>query len=380
MRVLFADPIGHLLGEHDREICRGLSGLGHQVVLVTNSDCPHSALDEPYELATLYGGCVGDRPAWVKGAHLAAFFPRLWAKTRTFRPDVVILYYSLNPRIDRLLLQRFRSQGLPVVLCVHDVLPLEEPGAFEASFGALYREAWRIVAFSAYSAGVLTSRMRMPTDVVRTLYFGVDRADCADPRTARQDARRAIGAESPNKVILCFGQIKKNKDLYCLLHAFKRLLESTPLARLAIVGRPQRDDIAQFPEMARDLGLGDRVHFALEHVPECEIPGLMLAADVVVTPYSDLYQSAVLPMACLFERPIVATTVGNVPEVLRDGESGYLVVPGDIAAMHAALLEVLGDEAEACRRGKNAARSVRTLFSWKSFCAGLSDVLGETNK
>ncbi len=380
MRVLFADPIGHLLGEHDREICRGLSGLGHQVVLVTNSDYPHSALDEPYELATLYGGCVGDRPAWVKGAQFAAFFPRLWAKIRTFRPDVVILYYTLNPRIDRLLLRRFRSRGIPVVLCAHDVLPLEAPGALEASFGALYQEAWRVVVFSAYSAGVLTSRMRVPADVVRTLYFGVDCADCADPRAERRDARRSVGADSSDKVILCFGQIKKNKDLHCLLYAFKRTLESTPSARLAIVGRPQRDDFAQFPALAKELGLAERVHFKSHHVPECEIAGLMLAADVVVTPYSDLYQSAVLPQACLFERPIVATTVGNVPEVLRDGESGYLVAPGDAAAMHAAFEAVFGDETEARRRGENAAISVRALFSWKSFCAGLSDVLSEAKK
>ena len=92
--VVFVDPIGHLLGSHDREICRRLAARGHQVTLVTNSDYPFSHVGEAFEVATLFGGCVGDRHVLVKGLSYLSFFPRFWAKTRRLRPAAVILYIT----------------------------------------------------------------------------------------------------------------------------------------------------------------------------------------------------------------------------------------------------------------------------------------------
>ena len=110
------------------------------------------------------------------------------------------------------------------------------------------------------------------------------------------------------------------------------------------------------------LGIGDRVVFRPEWVDKEDVHLWFAACDLVVLPYTHLFQSAVVTQACAFGRPVVATRVGNLPEVITDGETGWIVEPRDPVALSRALDEALNDPDEASRRGREACSRTRQIL------------------
>jgi glycosyltransferase involved in cell wall biosynthesis len=129
-----------------------------------------------------------------------------------------------------------------------------------------------------------------------------------------------------------------------------------------------------------DLGLGDQVHFAGAQ-PHTEMPRFHSAADLFVVPSTDhetFCIAACEAQAC--ERPVVGTTVGGIPEVVRDGATGYLVPPADSAALARMLAHVAAHPEEARQRGAQGRELVLAEFNLQANVAQLSQVLQRTNR
>jgi glycogen(starch) synthase len=155
------------------------------------------------------------------------------------------------------------------------------------------------------------------------------------PLQRQDDARASLQASGP--LLVFAGRLAPQKSLGVLLEAVARL----PQVTLVVAGDgPER---ALREQQARELGVADRVRF-LGSVPRDEVLGLFRAADASVLPSSwENYPHTVveaLAVGC----PVVATNVGGVPEVVRDGENGLLVPAGDVDALASALARVLGDD------------------------------------
>jgi glycosyltransferase involved in cell wall biosynthesis len=98
-------------------------------------------------------------------------------------------------------------------------------------------------------------------------------------------------------------------------------------------------------------------------VPQKKVGTYFAAADVVVLPYLTSSSSAVIPQAYAAGRPVVASQVGALMEMVPDGESGVLVPPGDEQALARTLIELLTDPAKANRLGI-AARQLAATYCW----------------
>ncbi len=81
----------------------------------------------------------------------------------------------------------------------------------------------------------------------------------------------------------------------------------------------------------------DKVRFDFRFIPDAEIATWFAAADVVLAPYRIEAQSGVALTAFHFARPVIATTVGGLPEIIQEGENGYLVPPDDPDALARAI-------------------------------------------
>jgi glycosyltransferase involved in cell wall biosynthesis len=143
--------------------------------------------------------------------------------------------------------------------------------------------------------------------------------------------------------LLFFGLVRRYKGLDVLLSALERL-ERTDV-HCSIVGEFWHRDESLL-ERARRL---PRVDVVPRFVSDTEAAEYFQRADVVVLPYRGASGSAVVPLAYQYERPVIATRVGGLPDVIVDGETGFLVPPEDPAAI-AALLERLSAEKLAAMR------------------------------
>jgi glycosyltransferase involved in cell wall biosynthesis len=114
----------------------------------------------------------------------------------------------------------------------------------------------------------------------------------------------------------------------------------------------------------RERGLEDVVAVDSRYVPDEEVRPLMELARFVVLPYRSATQSGVLHVAYACGRPVIATRVGGLPEVVEEGGTGRLVPPRSPRELADAMLALLDDPEGAARMGERALELSCTRFSW----------------
>jgi D-inositol-3-phosphate glycosyltransferase len=148
-----------------------------------------------------------------------------------------------------------------------------------------------------------------------------------------------------------------------LLEAMPRVLGHHPRARLLIAGHPA-EPFTRFQGLIDRLALGDRVVKHLGYIPENKVAHYFGAADVVALPYAEGDFSGVLMSAYTFGRPVVATNVGGLRELVETHGTGHIVPPLDVGAFARAIASVLSDPASAAQMGERARQVALTEHSW----------------
>lgn len=153
--------------------------------------------------------------------------------------------------------------------------------------------------------------------------------------------------------VLFVGRLAAVKGVPLLLEAFVRIRSRYPRARLTLVG--DGSELATLKTHASALGLDDVVDF-VGYCTQEEVAILLEEADMLVLPSFAEGLPVVLMEALASRMPVIATPVAGVSELVRDGESGLLVPPGDIDSLARALDRLLGDP-DLCRRLGEAGRN-----------------------
>ena len=177
-------------------------------------------------------------------------------------------------------------------------------------------------------------------------------------------ARQELGLDSEAPVALYFGFVRAYKGLVHLLDAMPEAVARVPRLHLLVVGEFW-DDRSAYEEIVRRHHLQDSVTIIDRYVPNEEVASYFKCADLVVLPYVTATGSGIVQVAYGFGKPVLTTTVGSLPEVVDDGETGYLVRPGDPAAIASAMVDFF-----ASGRGDQFARNIeaaRGRFSWDDF-------------
>jgi glycosyltransferase involved in cell wall biosynthesis len=191
----------------------------------------------------------------------------------------------------------------------------------------------------------------------------------------RMKIRSQLGLET-NPLIIFVGNFFHWHDVVTLLDAFALLVVSHPDARLVLVGDgEQRQAMMQ---KADELGLSAMVQFT-GAVPHAKVPRYIAAADIAVVPYPPMQQKMWLSPLKLFEymasgKAIVASSIGQLTDVIRDGENGLLVPPGDVSALADALKKLIGDAGLNSKLSAQAREDAERKYSWESYLSRLERV------
>ena len=138
-----------------------------------------------------------------------------------------------------------------------------------------------------------------------------------------QEVRRRLGLEE--NVLLFFGFIREYKGLRYLLDALPEVLSKVPVT-LLVVGEFWKDK-HYYLNLVDELRIGPHVIFVDEYISNEEVGKYFTTADLVVQPYVSATGSGIIQIAFGFHKPVIATWVGCLPDVVKDGETGYLVSP-----------------------------------------------------
>ncbi|WP_327000918.1 glycosyltransferase family 4 protein [Dactylosporangium sp. NBC_01737] len=247
--------------------------------------------------------------------------------------------------------------GIPLVVTIHEHAPQAEPfgrGRLQLAFRRLAPDA--VIAPSSF----YYDRARVegvPADRIHRIPHGVE-VPATVPARPPAGHGPAWGLPPDAWVALCVGRIYRPKGTLELIRAAAIARRDVPRLRVVIVGPdgPSEYALAARSE-ARRLGLDDVVHFAGPRLPE-EMPGVLWQADAIVAPSLAEGFGLAVAEAMGLGKPVVATSVGGLADLVADGVTGELVAPGDPAAVAAALARLASDPARSSRLGAAARRSI----------------------
>jgi glycosyltransferase involved in cell wall biosynthesis len=185
-------------------------------------------------------------------------------------------------------------------------------------------------------------------------------------RVERDAARKRIGLNAEDLVILFFGQIKEVKGLDILLQAMPRVIAEHPKAKLVIAGKVWKDDFKRYQALINELGIASSVEAHIRYIPDQEVDDYYSSANVVALPYRKIYQSGVLLMAMSYGLPVVASDLDGMTEVISDGVDGYLFEEGNADSLASKLSIALQGNGCTELMGKNALNLMNSQYSWSN--------------
>jgi glycogen(starch) synthase len=332
---------------------RAMRARGYELLVIASRDAGPDTDDSPdqrdYHGVPVhrfpFAAALASRdPDWT-----LAIRRRLVELEREFQPDLVHVFYIYAGAVFRRLAAA-RSSA-PTLLTLHGILDDERlvPGS---ALGPLLRSAEWLVACSAY---VLRETRRQLPEVT-------DRSSLIRNALELPDVEPASLSIAPPR-LLCLGRLVPEKGFDVALEAFAHLAGCFPAARLVMAGDgPQRPHLER---RAAELLLGERVDF-LGCVPPERVPALLATVTMLLCPSrSEAFGLAAL-QAAQMARPVVASRVGGLTEVVVEDETGLLVEPERAEALAAAVAAVLNDPTRAARLGQAARERAISAFDWRS--------------
>jgi glycosyltransferase involved in cell wall biosynthesis len=255
-----------------------------------------------------------------------------WTVAREIRrrsPDLVIFKYWLpffGPCFGTIARWVKRGTSTKVLAICDNVLP-HERRPFDITFT---RYAFAPVdAFIVQSDAVERDLLRFrpgahARNVPHPIYnlFG---------RTVPKDRARSDLGLTAQRIILFFGYVRKYKGLHVLLDAMAAMDRALGI-HLVVAGEFYDDERSYRDQIAR-LGLEQSVSIRSEYLPNEAVALYFSAADAVILPYVSATQSGIAQIAFNFDRPVIATTVGGLAEVVRENITGLLAPPEDPLAL-----------------------------------------------
>ncbi len=297
-----------------------------------------------------------------------------WRRLRRQRPTLLHVHH-VWPAADRYLASLAGAAGVPHLVVTEHIVGQSHSAPQRA---LKRRELARADAVTAVCGAVAESLVRdygVPRARVRIVPNGADPPDEAAELEPARRLRQSFGATRARPLWVCAARLEEQKGHAVLLEALAETRRRGLDFAVALAGDGVLREALE--QRTAALGLGDRVRF-LGQV--AEIGPLLAAADAVVLPSHWEGLPLTLLEALIRGRPVAASAVGGVSEVIEDGVSGRLLPPGDVAAL-ADVLEAFHRQPEsALRLGRGGACRVRESFTWRhvieTFEAVYDEVLG----
>jgi glycosyltransferase involved in cell wall biosynthesis len=297
--------------------------------------------------------------------------PLTWLETfrriKGDRPDALILqwwvpYWALTFASIAFLVRRFTSTR--VLFICHNVLPHEGSAIDRLSAKLALGQGHYFIVQS--QRDWVDLKTLLPDSEARKTALPIYDAFPSEVMESAL-AKKTLGLDGP--VMLFFGFVRQYKGLEYLLRAMPEVLRDVHV-KLLIVGEFWEDK-EPYLKTIEELGLQGDVAVVDRYVPNEEVGLYFSAADVVVLPYVDATQSAIVSLAYAFDKPVITTDVGGLPEVVSDGETGFIVPPSDSEALAKAIVKYF--ERDFASRLAANVKARKNALSWEGLVRLIED-------
>lgn len=259
--------------------------------------------------------------------------PLTWIRVgnslRRLKPDIIVVRYWLpfmGPAFGTILRRVLKNKHTRVVCIADNIQPHEKrPG--DALFTRYFIKCCH--AFITMSDKVMRDlrsiESHKPAEQVHHPLY-----DNFGSAVSKQEARQRLKIDEQEKIILFFGFIRRYKGLDMLLEAMSDPRIRQAGIKLLVAGEFYEDEQV-YQSIIQQHKIDDRLLLRTDFIPDREVRYYVCAADAVVQPYRNATQSGVTPLAYHFEKPMIVTNVGGLPDMVPDGKAGVVVEPNAAA-------------------------------------------------
>lgn len=336
---------------YSASLCRGLARYS-EVTLVTATSFDDDLVRSEFTVAKLFR----------RARHWPIDIVQYIRYTLRTKPDVVIFQSVLKfPLFESWIVRLFRAAGIRTVATVHDTLPHHMQLWSRWIYSRYYDSFDRLVVHSARSHEDI-SHMVSPTKPIRVMPHGV--YDIFNTRnTTRAEANASFpGLVSDNFVFLFFGEIDERKGVLEFIEAAEQFT-SNENAKFVIAGRRMERRIGrELNQRLETIRRDPRYIVHDTYIPFDRVQDYFARADVVVLPYREGTTSGVLKLAMAFQKPVISTRVGDIPETTHDW--------GAILISDSGIVSQLANAMKAASRDygllENACKLVSSKYAWET--------------
>lgn len=335
--------VGLLTGGFDRPYVFGLAtalaqkGVHLDVIGGDHVDRPELHDPPRINFLNLRGDQRSEASHFEKICRVLAYYVRLLhyaliAKAKIFH----IIWNNKFQFFDRtLLMLYYRVLRKKIIFTAHNINAARRDGKDSilnrVSLKVQYRLASHIFVHTEKMKSELLEEFGVSKNDVTVIPFGINNA-VPNTDLIRAEARRRLGLERGHRTILFFGSIRPYKGLQHLVTAFQKIALANDCYRLIIAGEAHRDSqgyLENIQSIISNHSTKNQVMQRIEFIPDEDTELYFKAADVLVLPYTEVFQSGVLFLSYSFGLPVIATDVGSFRDDIVVGKTGYLCRSND---------------------------------------------------
>ncbi len=241
------------------------------------------------------------------------------------KPAIIVVRYWLpfmGPCLGTILRQ-VKKNHISKVVCIADNVIPHEKRIGDHAFTKYFIKP--VDAFVTMSKKVMTD-LRLFDAQKTAVFVSHPLYDNFGEPVTKSAARAFLSLPPAEKLILFFGFIRQYKGLDLLLEAMADPRIRASGIKLVVAGEFYEDS-QPYLEQIKKLGITETVILRTEFIPDSQVRYYLCAADLVVQPYKNATQSGVTPLAYHFEKPMIVTRVGALPDMVPHGKAGLVAEP-----------------------------------------------------
>jgi glycosyltransferase involved in cell wall biosynthesis len=259
-----------------------------------------------------------------------SILPTNWIKIgyelKRLKPDIILVRYWLplmGPCLGTILRIVKKNKHTKIVCIADNIVPHEKRKGDNAFTKYFLKPIDEVVVMSEkVMEDLKIFDATKPVQLIQHPLY-----DNFGEKISKALARKNIGIETQEKIILFFGFIRKYKGLDILLEALAILKTKGNTNFRVLIAGEFYEDRKPFDQQIARLGLEDMLILKTDFIPDSEVRNYFCAANMVIQPYRNATQSGVTPLAYHFEIPMIVTNVGGLPSLVPDGKVGLVAEP-----------------------------------------------------
>jgi glycosyltransferase involved in cell wall biosynthesis len=241
------------------------------------------------------------------------------------QPDLLIVQWwhpYFSPCYSSII-KKIRKKNIPVLFVCHNVFPHERFFMDKRLTRSVLKRGDYFIVQSKIDAQDLLS---IKKDAKYEMAVHPTYNAFQFQNLSKMAARELLGIDQNEKILLFFGFVREYKGLRHLIGAMAQVVAKYKEAKLLVVG-DFGDQKEEYERLIRESGVQEHICVYGGYIPDREVEKFFAACDLVVLPYESATQSGIVQIAYGFNKPVLVTDVGGLPEVVLDGKTGYVVPP-----------------------------------------------------